>query len=148
MGKLYNVSFDSTLAYGGANNNKRTYVTNWASILPPDKAFKVTFSFSAAFVVIVNAEVMTLQMDLGQAYSFAAGTSQTNSTRFIGYISHSGTGVNGYYNASSTTNPPIYIDKRPSSNITEVAIHEGLSNINFTDPLPGNYVLTLCFEEL
>lgn len=148
MGKVYNISFDSTLSYSGANNNKRSYVTDWASFLPDNTPFRVTFSFSGADITMVNNEVMTLHMDIGQTCSYAAGTSQTSSTRYLGILIVNGSGVAGNYYATHTTNPPVYIRKRPSSNVTEVELHQGLTSTNFNNPVPGNYVLTLAFEEL
>ena len=153
MGKIYNVSFDSTLFYGGANNNRRTYVTNWQSILP-DKLFKVTFSFMSGTAVVPspNTIPMTIQMDLGQSCSYAAiGTTAApggfQSSFFLGNLFITGIDTNEYYFAETKSNPPVYT-RRPSSNITEVRLHNGLTNTNFTTPVPSDYLLTLCFEEL
>jgi hypothetical protein len=149
MGKIYNVSFDSTNVYGGANNNKRSYVTNWSSILP-DKAYKVTFSYMSATCAVPspNTHVMTLQMDLGQSCSFSAGANAFASSAFLGSIPITSIGADEYYSATTTDNPPIYIRTRPQVNITEVRLHNGLGVTNFNTPVPSDYVLTLCFEEM
>ena len=150
MGKIYNVSFDSTNFEGGANNTRRVYVTNWASILPDDKAFKVTFSYMSATATVPspNTIVMTLQVDLGQSCSFAGGANAFRSTTFLGSIPITSIAADEYYSATTTTNPPVYIRTRPQNNLTTVHLHNGLTQTNFTTPQPGDYVLTLCFEEI
>ena len=155
MGKTYNVSFDSTQFQGGNNNNKRTYVTNWNSILPPDKEFKVTFSYMSGTFIVPSpvAVVMTLFVDLGQTCSFAAlGTTAApggfQATTFLGSIPIVAIDVQEYYVASTVDNPPVYLRGRPYNNLTTVHLHNGLVQTNFNTPIPSDYVLTLCFEEV
>lgn len=150
MGKLYVVAFDSTSNYGGANNNKRTYITNWESILPPDKQFKVSFTYMSVVAAVVNTPtLMTLHIDLGQTTTFQASGSPFASDRYLGCLLFGGTdNTNEYYYATTETNPPIYIKSRPTNSFTEVALHQGLTQTNYNTPVPSDYVLTLCFEEL
>jgi hypothetical protein len=55
--------------------------------------------------------------------------------------------TNAYYYADITTNAPIYLRERPSSSLLEIELHEGTSTVNYTTPVPSDYILTLSFEE-
>lgn len=152
MGKCYNFSFDSAFFTGGGNNNKRTYATNWTSVLPENKAFKVSFSYMSETAVLPDAIVMCIKTNLGQSNSFANVSPSTSldTINFLGFLKIqplAGT-TNAYYYADFTTNPPIYLKQRPSSSLLEVEIHEGLTNTNYTTPVPSDYVITLHFEEV
>jgi hypothetical protein len=154
MGKTYNVSFDSTQFQGGSNNNKRVYVTNWDSILP-DKAFKVSFSYMSATAVVPspNTVVMSLFVDLGQTCSWSAlGTTAApggfQATTFLGSIPITSIAADEYYSCTTLQNPPVYLRGRPYNSLTTVHLHQGLLQTNFNTPVPSDYVLTLCFEEL
>jgi hypothetical protein len=151
MGKCYNVSFDSAFFTGGGNNNKRTYATNWTSVLPANKAFKVSFSFMSETAVLPNAIVMCLDVNLGQSNSYATiSPSLLLATNyFMGFLKIqplAGT-TNAYYYADHTTNAPIYLAQRPTATFLEIELHEGLSNVNYTTPVPSDYVITFHFEE-
>lgn len=159
MGKCYNFFFDSTLNSGGANNSRRLYATNWASVLPDNKAFKVSFTFcteSDTASVLAFITVPVIRTNLGQSSSFANLT--TNSTAFstlnaLGFAKMAllpsnnivGTVDEGYLLAEHSTNPPTYLKRRPQNSILEVEIHVGLTGTNYID-VP-DYVFTLHFEE-
>ena len=152
MGKCYNVSFDSTFFYGGGNNNKRTYVTNWDAVLPANKSFKVRFTYMSETAVAPDAIVMCLRANLGQSNSFVNVSPSTslNTNYFMGFLKIqplAGT-TNAYYYADFNTNAPIYLKQRPTNTILEVEIHEGLSAVNYTSPVPSDYVITFHFEEI
>lgn len=149
MGRIYTFAFDSTNYIGGNNNNKRQYVTNWNSVLPERTAFKVTFSYMSVVAAIVNTPtLMTLHMDLGQTSVYQGSSTPFGFTPFIGNILVGGTdGANEYYYATSTTNPPIYINSRPQYGLTEVRLHQGLTVTNYNTPIPADYVLMVSFEE-
>lgn len=152
MGKCYNVSFDSAFFTGGGNNNKRTYATNWSSILPNNKSFKVSFSFMSETGVLPDAIIACVKCNLGQTNSFTniSPSTSLDTTNFLGYlrISPIQGGTNAYYFAEQKTNPPIYLNSRPTNSTLEVEIHEGLTNTNYTTPIPPDYVITLHFEEV
>lgn len=154
MGKCYNLTFDSNFFYGGTGTSKRTYFIDWASILP-DKAFKVTFSYMSVADGSVEGlfAVMTLSINLGATNNFTS-SSNTMSTIFMGNLkiapcSSTATGQsNAYFFAEQNTNPPIYLNSRPTQNILEVHLHQGLSGNGFIYPVPEPYILTLNFEEV
>lgn len=152
MGKCYNFSFDSAFFYGGGNNNKRTFVTNWASVLPEKKAFKVSFAFMSETGVLPDAIIMCLKTNLGQSNSFSNVSPSTSfdTTNFLGFLkiqTLAGT-TNAYYYSDFKTNPSIYLKERPTNTTLEVELHEGLSSVNYTTPVPSDYILTLHFEEV
>ena len=153
MGKCYTLSFDSQYSYGGANNNRRTYVVDW-SFLPINGKFKVTFSYMSEAIDTVDGDinVMCLMVNLGQSSNFWSNNSTgLQSTQYVGNLKialSSGAALFGYYFADINSNPPIYLDQRPSQNILEIQLHDGLTGVNYTTPIPGDYILTLCFEEI
>ena len=152
MGKCYNFSFDSAFFYGGGNNNKRTFTTNWAAVLPEQKAFKVSFSYMSETAVLPDAIIMCIKTNLGQSNSFTNVSPSTSldTTNFLGFlkIQPLAGATNAYYYADFKTNPPIYLKQRPNNTLLEVEIHEGLTNVNYTSPVPSDYIITLHFEEV
>jgi hypothetical protein len=89
MGKCYTISFDSHYYYGGAANNRRTYLVNWDSILPKDKRFKVKFSYmsDADVLNIGTVSTMSLLLNLGQSNNFwSNNTTGIQSTQYMGSL--------------------------------------------------------------
>ena len=148
MGKTYTVSFDSTSSLSGTNNSNRSFVTNWDSILPEGKEFKVSFSYMSAATVVANGVIMALHVNVGQTTAFAASGGPLASTRFMGYLLIGSDNVSEYYYATTTTNHPMYIKSRPPSSTTEISLEQGLTQTNYALPVPSDYVLTIFFEEL
>lgn len=160
MGKCYNFLFDSTLNSGGANNKRRLYATNWSSVLPEGKKFKVCFTFCSVTDVgsIVGfATVPVLRCNLGQSCTFAnlstnsAAFSTTNVLGFLKLVSLPSNNIvaaddNGYLLAERTTNPYTYLETRPQNPLLEIEIHDGLTGVNYFSSIP-DYVCTLHFEE-
>ena len=150
MGKSYTLSFDSTLYYGGGNNNKRTYIVDW-SFLPLNKQFKVNFTYMsvATATVLDTASVMTLHVNLGTTDNYYANSTGLVSTQMLGSlkIANSAGSTNGYYYADRHSNCPVYVKQRPAVNTIEVMLHTGLTLVNYTAPIPNDYILTLYFEE-
>ena len=153
MGKCYTISFDSAFFTGGTTNNKRTYATNWASVLPEKKAFKVSFSYMSETGVLPDTIVMCIKLNLGQSKSFMnlSPSNSLDTTNFAGFLKIqpiTGSITTAYYYSDFQTNPPIYLNERPTNSLLEVELHEGLSTINYTTPVPSDYILTLYFEEV
>jgi hypothetical protein len=162
MGKCYNFMFDSTLFSGGANNKKRHYTTNWQSILPENKAFKVSFAFisetDTVGAVIPFTQLPVVRCYLGQSdtnANLSLNATSFSTTNALGFLklallpssNAAATVDRGYLLAEHTTNPPIYLEQRPSNSQIEVEIHNGLTSTNYTDTIP-DYIFTLHFEEV
>jgi len=149
MGKCYTLSFDSTLYYGGANNNKRTYYVDW-TFLPENTRFKVTFSYmSVAGGVDGLQYVCSVLANLGTTSNFYANSIGNVPTQYLGSLkcaTQTTSASNGYFYADQTSNVPVWIEQRPTQNVLEIQIHQGLNGVNFASPVPPNYVLTLCFH--
>ena len=149
--KVYNFVFESAAASGGAANNRRQFITNWSSVLPKDKSFYVRFSYMSETGVLPNALVMCLKCNLGQTnvYTQATPSNAFSNLNFMGFlkIQPLAGATNAYYYADITTNAPIYLRERPSISHLEIEIHEGTSTVNYTTPVPSDYILTLSFEE-
>ena len=164
MGKCYNFMFDSTFhttAGGGGTNKTRKYATNWQSVLPENKAFKVSFTFMSEtdlLSLIPLVFVPVVRCNLGQSDTnanlslSATSFSTTNALGFLKLVLLPSNNIasssdEGYLLAEHTTNPPIYLKQRPSSSHIEVEIHNGLTNTNYTTDIP-DYIFTLHFEEV
>jgi hypothetical protein len=164
MGKCYNFMFDSTFhtTAGGAGTNKtRKYATNWQSVLPENKSFKVSFTFmseSDTASVITFTHIPVLRCNLGQTdtnANLSLSATSFNTTNALGFLklvllpsNNVAAAVDeGYLLAEHTTNPPIYLKQRPTSSHIEVEIHNGLTNTNYGDTIP-DYIFTLHFEEV
>lgn len=161
MGKCYNFMFDSLYNAGGTNNKRRIYTTNWTSILPENKSFKVSFSFVSETddLAIINfTNVPIVRCNLGQSNTYANLSSNATSfttTNALGFLrlvpmpsnNIASTVDDGYLLAEQKTNPPIYLLQRPSNSTLEIEIHDGLSNTNYVNSIP-EYVLTIHFEEV
>jgi hypothetical protein len=151
MGKCYNFVFESAAATLGANNNKKQFVTNWSSVLPENKSFKVRFSYMSETGILPDALVMCLKCNLGgnNTYTNATPSNAFDTINFMGFLKIqplAGT-TNAYYYADITTNAPVYLKQRPSNSFLEVELHEGTSTVNYNTPVPSDYILTLHFEE-
>jgi len=146
MGRIYTFLLNSDIA-GNATANCR-YFIDW-EMLPPNKRFKVSFTFMSATGVLTNTEVANVFIDLGQSKSVVANSefAQTGfKSSYIGSLRWAGFAT-GQLSASTTDNPPIWLDCRPPNNIIKVEIHNANATI-LTDyaPVP-KYALTLSFEE-
>ena len=149
MGKCYTLSFDSDNGTGPVGQS--SFNVDW-TFLPLNKAFKVTFSYmSQSDGAILGADVMTLVMNLGQSNNFNCNGSR-QSTPYLGNFKigrSSAPDNHGYYYADVNSNPPIYLEQRPSQNAIVVQINSGLlASTPFATPAPLPYVLTLAFEEV
>jgi hypothetical protein len=161
MGKCYNFLFDSTLNSGGANNKRRHYATNWASVLPEGKKFKVSFTFCSESDSVVGSitfiTVPVLRCNLGQSSTYAnlstnsPAFSTTNALGFLKLVplpsnNVAATADEGYLLADRNTNSPIYLEARPQNPMLEIEIHDGLTETNYASTIP-DYICTLHFEE-
>jgi len=160
MGKCYNFMFDSTLNSGGASNKRRHYATNWASVLPEGKKFKVSFTFCSETDLISNisfVSVPVLRCNLGQSSTYAnlsinsTAFSTTNALGFLKLVplpsnNAAGSVDEGYLLAERNTNPYTYLDTRPQNPMLEIEIHDGLTTTNYVSDIP-EYICTLHFEE-
>ena len=144
--KTYNVVLESTLG-SGAGNYGRTYYFDWGRI--PQGHYKVTFIFNSTVVTTVNNIVSNIFIDLGQgSNTFIASSGQAYRHNYLGTLLWTGTGVSNALYCDAFTNPPIYLDQRPSQNNVFVEIHTNASpfETNYTGPDVGQYTLVLSFE--
>lgn len=146
MGRIYTFLLNSDISATSTTNAR--YFVDW-EMLPPNKRFKVSFTFMSATGVLTNTEVANVFIDLGQSKSVIANSefNQTGLTSsYIGSLRWAGSGT-GQLSASTSDNAPIWLDSRPPSNVVIVQIHNAGTNTT-TDyaPVP-KYSLTLSFEE-
>ena len=146
MGKIFNVVLESTLG-SGVGNYGRTYFFDWGRI--PQGRYKVSFVFNSAVVATTNTTVANIFVDLGQGCNtFIASTGQGYRQNYLGMLLWTGTGAGNALWCDAYTNPPVYLNQRPTQNSVFVEIHTNASpfEANYANPDVGQYTLVLSFE--
>jgi hypothetical protein len=139
MGKIYNVQLKSTDAttITSANSNL-TYNIDWADLLPPNKKFKLMFSFMAGLNFGNNNTFPAIVTNLlGHAYRPALNGFQNS--YYLGHLkpipvilpNTSALAPYVNYTASITDNPHIYLDGRPRDNNLQVQVLNGTGTNDF-----------------
>ena len=149
MGKSYTIVFNSIQSSDAINNE--TYNYDWGQL--PNKPYKITFSFVATIANLTNSLLAVLYMDLNQQCSMVAPSLTSSSTtglknNYLGTLLYSGTGANTYLFADTHTNPPLYINGRPTNNNVIIELHTNqLGGMTNYAPATFEYILTLNLEE-
>ncbi len=150
MGKIYNIILESTVGTGIYNHTK-TYYIDWGRL--PQGEYKVSFAFNSSEVITVNATIPNIFIDLGQGLNtFIAQNSTASSSyrsSYLGFLLTTGTGGGNSLFCDTTTNPPVYIDNRPTNNnfLVEILRNTAPFGENYNDPQIGQYTLVLSFEK-
>lgn len=132
--KIYNLVLQSSTGSGNTANSQ--FYFDWGQI--PEGKYKVRFTFNSAVVTLNNTYVANIFLDLGQQVNTFIVPSTTLTTpqlrgNYLGTVAASGTGASQYLFADLHTNPPIYLNNRPTNNQLFVEIHQN------TDPYQANY---------
>ena len=150
MGKIYNIILESTVGTGIYNHTKTFYI-DWGRL--PQGEYKITFAFNSSEVITVNATVPNIFIDLGQGFNtFIAQNSIASSSyrsSYLGFLLATGTGDGNSFYCDATTNPPVYIDNRPTNNnfLVEIRRNTAPFEENYNDPEIGQYTLILSFHK-
>ena len=150
MGKCYNVVLDSNSEYiSFLSNSANSYIVNWDALMP-DKAYKVSFSFITSTEAATDVNLMGIMVDLGCNNTYVSNDAQSMSTsNFLGFAELKDSTNFHYYYANQTTNPPIYISRRPSTSPLMVQLTNGVNCLSaYSTPYVNMYILTLHFEEI
>jgi len=151
MGKIYNVVLNSNFGSGAITNNK-SYCVNWSN-LPDDKKFKLTWSFTCSSNVAYALGIINYVFcDLGQSQQIFTSQNSLLNYRcdFLGSLKlRASTGKYTTFACVMTSNPPLFLDRKPTNNIINVGIFNGSATQNqLSTVIPDNYTLILSFEEL
>lgn len=159
MGKIYRVVLNSNIANGGLNNQQR-YFYDW------DKLEQGQYRCSFTYIGAINGNpdlffIPIVLIDLGQSTTyFAIGTNTLTNTaipNYLGYVEHNVITYNpidtrpnnAYIFADLETNPPIYLQQRPTNNTFLVNIVTNSNPpSNYNSALIGRYTLTLFLEKM
>ncbi len=149
MGKIYNIILESSVGTGATNADKSYYI-DWGRL--PDGAYKITFAFRASESNHLNITVANIFVDLGQGMNtvIAQNPSALSSYRsnYLGFLFVTGTGNAHMLFCETTTNPPLYIDRKPNNN--NVLVEVNTNTAPFDTDFGGNvgqYTLILSFEK-
>ena len=146
MGKSYTIVFNSIISSGSVIGETFNY--DWGRL--PNVPYKVSFSLVSTIDTLVNTTIPVIYLDLNQQPAIMASLSGGNGlkNKILGCLRYSGTGANNYLYADTTTNPPMYIQGRPTNNNILIEIHTNASGgmTNYS-PTAWEYVMTLNLEE-
>ena len=145
--KIYNVVLQSAIGDGTTGSNE-SYFYDWTQI--PDVPYIVTFSFMSATIALTSAgQIASLYVDLSQPYNQLATCQKAAQSayrgQFLGNLMYEGINANNFVYADVNTNPPTYLNGRPSNNNFVVEVHNSPTQ-DYT-PAPGIYCLILSFQE-
>lgn len=133
----------------GAFNNSKTYLFDW-SVFQPGK-YSVSFSYIGGPDVLDGIKLPLLHAQLGGSKVYTTGsTIASQPFAFLGALRIGAFSSVTYLQAESQTNPPIYLDSRPSSQqfIVEIQDETGALFLDATPTDINGYVLTLVFTLL
>lgn len=155
-GKIVNVILNSNLALSGSTNNNAIYGIDFATILKPNKPYKMHWTYVGQANTITAASRLALvQINFTMEQYRAAGSGNGASTTMtIGclrtmYVN----GTINYLFADDNNNPPVYLKNRPIGQFTVQVVTNQAGGPLWTDnaatPVENNdYVLTLSFQEM
>ena len=149
--KTYNLVLQSSTGTGTTANSQ--FFFDWGQI--PEGKYSVRFTFNSAVVTLTNTYVANIFLDLGQQMNtFIVASTLTTSPQlrgnYLGCLSATGTGAGQYLFADLHTNPPIYLNNRPTNNQLLVEIHQNTDpyTANYPQATIGQYTLNLSFTLL
>jgi hypothetical protein len=149
MGKIYNIILESTVGTGATNADKSYYI-DWGRL--PDGPYKITFAFRASESNHLNITVANIFVDLGQGMNTVIAQNPSGKpsyrSNYLGFLFVTGTGNAHMLFCDTTTNPPLYIDRKPNNNnvLVEINTNTAPFNTDFGGEV-GNYTLILSFEK-
>lgn len=152
MGKVYNIVLNSGQGTVLTDARSVTFSYDWSRL--PEKRYKMTFMFITSLFTTTNVNVCNIFVDLGQTNTFFAGNSTgtmvSSGYNYLGATRYSGTGANNWLFADENFNAPHFLPNRPTANqFTVFLLNNDANRTAYTaTTIPGNYTLTLCFEEL
>lgn len=132
MGKIYNITLNQVQASSGSSTNA-VYNVDWDNLLPPDKKFKLTFSFNASNNWTISNKIPYLTTNL-LGYTYKNATNGYQNSYLLGTLRRDiayGNWCNFY--SSIVDNPPIYLDSRPKNPNLNIKVLDNISGAEFTD---------------
>lgn len=164
MGKIFNVVLNSSVdSVDGTSSTIENFYHDFSTM--DEGRYKVTWSFISAVNSVelpTGQYVANVFIDLGQgAYVNIASSANNNqgrnySANFVGSLEFrsfttttAGASTSyGFYSASTTTNPPFYLDNKPRNNLVTVSLFSNQFQTSslFTPPA-GIYTLILSFHK-
>lgn len=159
MGKIFNVVLNSAVdSAGGIATNNENFYYDFSTM--DEGKYKVTWSFMSAVNSVLQPTGVTVPnvfIDLGQGqFVNIASSSNVNqgmnyNATFIGSLEFKSfttpIASYGYYSATTTTNPPFYLDNKPRNNLINVLMFNNNPTISILSPVSGQYTLILSFEK-
>lgn len=154
MGKTYKVVFNADLT-GGASNSNQRFFYDWSKL--EQGQYKCSFTWlSGLNGTPAFGNTPGIFIDLGQSNTYIATpiTSRTTSWNptFIGCLNQNvltGTISSSYLFADLDTNPPVYLQQRPTNNTMTVLIQNLIAvPTTYANFNVGRYTFTLYLEKM
>jgi len=154
----YNIILSSqncTSTTSSNDNNDKSYSIDWTAIMPEGE-YLMSFTYLGApsnVQAFANLPLVWVDFGISQNNVYSQSSSFAQRSINIGSLYPTyldATGHKSTLRADLTSNPPIYLQERPSIKELKVLIQTPLKVAwvdNATTPSPpGNYILTLHFE--
>jgi len=152
MGKIYNFILNASNGTGA--DQSKSFMVDWDK-MPNDKSYKMSFVFTSNDTGDAFASVANIYCNLGQSENYFGTSDSLTNIRgdYLGFLVPVAYPIAGglFYEslrADRTTNPPIYLYRRPQSNHITVEIRTSTAAAPSYATALGLYTLVLSFEEL
>ena len=152
MGKIYNYVLNATNGTGA--DHSKSFMVDWDK-MPDYKPLKMSFVFTSNDTGDAFSSVANIYCNLGQCDNyFGTSDSMTNNrSDYLGFVVPVAYPIAGglFYEslrADRTTNPPIYLHRRPQSSNITVEFRTSTAVAPFYAIALGLYTLVLSFEEI
>ena len=147
--KSYNLVLQSSVSAFDTSNE--TFYFDWGQI--PEGKYSVQFTFISQIVALTSNYTANIFLKLGQqsnTFIVPAATTASPQLRgnFLGSLSSMNLHGAQRLFADLTTNPPIYLNNRPTTNTLFVEIHPNTLPFQTNYPDMGQYTMMLCLTLL
>jgi len=137
--KSYNIIFNSQNKISNITSlSNCTFGFDWSLI--PDDCYQVHFTFVTKLMNLSTADLGIINVNLGSSTVFQASNKTTAiTTNFLGIAKPYVASTTAYLLAEDNTNPPIYINHRPTDSFVNIIIN-GSDNSTLFAPTTGSMV--------
>ena len=147
--KSYNLVLQSSVS--SLDTSNETFYFDWGQI--PEGKYSVQFTYTSQIIALPSNFTANIFLNLGQqSNTFIVPAATTASPQLRGNFLGSLSSMNAHNAqrlfADLTTNPPIYLNNRPTTNTLFVEIQQSTTPFQTAYPDIGQYTMMLCLTAL
>lgn len=135
--KSYNIIFNSQNKISSASSlSNCTFGMDWSVI--PEDSYEIHFTFVTKVMNLSTTDIALININLGSSTVFQASNRiSASTTNFLGISKPYVISTTSYLLAEDNTNPPIYINTRPSDPFVNIIINSA-DNTTLYAPTTGS----------